>query len=179
MPSISKSTEKTFYALALARISLGFIFLWAFLDKLLGLGFATCRDATTDVVNLGCEKAWSLGASPTSGFLEHATSGPLASFYQGLAGLGWVDWAFMAGLLFAGLGLILGVFVRLSVVSASLLMLLMWSATLWPENNPAIDDHIVYLFILAAVYYGNTHQKWGLRDWWMKQSVVRHTKFLE
>ena len=35
---------KALYALALARISLGLIFLWAFFDKLWGLGFATCRD---------------------------------------------------------------------------------------------------------------------------------------
>lgn len=179
MPSISKSTEKAFYALALARISLGFIFLWAFFDKLFGLGFATCRNAVSDVVTTGCAQAWSQGGSPTTGFLEHATQGPLASFYQGLAGQGWVDWAFMLGLLGIGLGLLLGIGVRLAALGGALMMLLMWSAALWPENNPALDDHVVYIFVLLAILYGNTQQKWGLRSWWANTPLVKRAKFLE
>ena len=41
------------------RLVMGFIFLWAFFDKVFGLGFAT----TTD-------KAWIYGMSPTTGFLS-------------------------------------------------------------------------------------------------------------
>lgn len=179
MPSISKTTEKAFFALALARISLGAIFLWAFLDKLFGLGFATCRDRVSDAVTTGCAQAWSNGGSPTSGFLENATKGPLASFYQNLAGLAWVDWLFMGGLLVIGLGLILGVWVKIASLGGVLLMLLMWSSALWPANNPLLDDHIVYLFVLVAIYYGNAQQKWGLRDKWVNMALVRNAKFLE
>ena len=46
--------------LGILRIVFGFIFIWAFFDKLLGLGFATARD-----------KAWILGNSSTSGFLSN------------------------------------------------------------------------------------------------------------
>lgn len=179
MPSISKSTEKTFYAIALARISLGLIFLWAFFDKLLGLGYATCRDAASGVINFSCERAWINGGSPTSGYLENATKGPLADFYQGLAAVALVDWMFMAGLLFIGLGLILGTWVRLASWAGIAMMALMWSSALWPENNPVLDDHIVYIFVLLAITYGNPLQKWGLRKQWVNIPLVKRLRFLQ
>src|SRR3989344_5490043 len=104
-----KKTDKSPYIWALLRISLGATFFWAFLDKLLGFGFATCRDAGTNAVTTFCDKAWINGGSPTSGFLEHATKGPFADFYQSLAGNGFIDLLFMAGLFAIGLVFIIGV----------------------------------------------------------------------
>lgn len=75
--------DKSLYAWAAVRLAIGFTFLWAFFDKLLGLGFSTCRDASTNVVNVMCEQSWYQGGSPTAGFLKFATKGPLADFYQG------------------------------------------------------------------------------------------------
>src|SRR5690554_1581179 len=84
---------------AMLRIGLGFIFLWAFLDKLIGLGFSTCRSPETNEVMIQCSKSWLGGGSPTEGFLLHGTYGPLAQFYQGLAGNPAIDALFMVGLL--------------------------------------------------------------------------------
>ena len=62
---VKKQTKKTvthknsWYAVALTRILLGFVFLWAFLDKTFGLGYATEP-----------AKAWINGGSPTTGFLK-------------------------------------------------------------------------------------------------------------
>jgi thiosulfate dehydrogenase [quinone] large subunit len=53
-------------ALAVLRVSLGFAFLWAFLDKTFGLGYAT-----------PAERAWINGGSPTKGFLSRVAVGPL------------------------------------------------------------------------------------------------------
>ncbi len=61
---------------ALLRISLGLVFLWSFLDKLLALGFATGRNDDGSVDLLG-PAAWINGGSPTSGFLLHGTDGPM------------------------------------------------------------------------------------------------------
>jgi thiosulfate dehydrogenase [quinone] large subunit len=178
MASINKNAMRSFYALALARISLGFIFLWAFLDKLFGLGFSTCRDKM-DVVHAGCSQAWVNGGSPTQGFLGHATQGPFVNFYHNLANQSWVDWLFMAGLLGVGVGLLLGVTVRLSTVVGSVMLLLMWASLLWPANNPILDEHIVYILVLAAINLGNSQQRWGLRDWWVKTHLVKTAPFLE
>ena len=179
MPNITKSTEKTFYALALVRISLGFIFLWAFLDKLLGLGFATCRNPETDVVQTMCSRAWAEGGSPTTGFLNNAVQGPFADLYHNLAGVGLVDWLFMAGLLVVGVGLLLGIWVRVAAVVGAIMLFLMWTALLWPENNPFLDDHLVYAFALAAIYFGDSNQKWGLRAWLSQTGLVKALPLLK
>jgi thiosulfate dehydrogenase [quinone] large subunit len=178
MATINKNAAKSFYALALARISLGFIFLWAFADKLFGLGFSTCRDKL-DAVHAGCSQAWTHGGSPTTGFLSHATQGPFSNWYHHLAGLAWVDWLFMLGLLTVGLGLLLGVFIRLSTTIGIVMLLLMWSSLLWPATNPFVDEHIVYIFVLAAINLANSQQRWGLHDNWVKTRLVRTAPFLE
>lgn len=175
----TKSKDKGMYTLALARISLGLIFLWAFFDKLLGLGFATCRDAKTDAVATMCDKAWLNGGSPTKGFLSFATKGPFEGFYQSLAGNGFVDLLFMSGLFLIGIALVLGIGMRLATVGGTLLFLMMWTATLPPENNPLLDDHIVYALLLMGLLYSNDHQKLGLRSWWVNQPVVKQFPILE
>ncbi|MBX4181693.1 hypothetical protein KW807_02405 [Candidatus Parcubacteria bacterium] len=123
------------------RFVMAFIFLWAFIDKTFGLGFATKS-----------ENAWIHGGSPTSGFLSVATKGPFASIFKTLSGVAIVDWLFMLGLLFVGLTLLLNKFVMWGAIAGIVLMVLMWLSLLFPENNPIIDEHIVYalvLFILA------------------------------
>lgn len=129
--------------LRLLRISLGFIFLWAFLDKTFGLGFATTP-----------AKAWISGGSPTYGFLTHAVKGPFANFFHNLATLPITDWLFMGGLLFIGLTLIFNKYVKWGSYAGALMVVLMWAAVLPPENNPVIDDHIVYMFVFLYFAFG-------------------------
>lgn len=50
----------------------------------------------------------------------------------------------MLGLLGIGAALMLGVFMNLAAGAGALLLLLMWTAVLPPENNPFMDDHIIY-----------------------------------
>ena len=164
---------------ALLRISIGAIFLWAFFDKLIGLGFATCRDAATNQVTTMCSSAWLEGGSPTAGFLNFATQGPLSGFYQGLAGNAFIDWLFMLGLLLIGLALVAGIGVKIAAWTGSLMLLMMWSAVLPPSNNPVLDDHIVYILVLAGVYRSNSSQIWGLRNWWVAQPIVKRFRILE
>lgn len=173
MASKKYINENGAYAFALARISIGLIFLWAFFDKLIGLGFSTCRDAKTDVVTTMCDASWLQGGSPTTGFLKFGTKGPLASFYQELAGQGWVDMLFMAGLLLIGTALVFGIAMKLAAITGSLLLLMMWSAALLPEHHPFIDDHIVYIFVIMGLAKAGSNQKWSARNWWSKQQIVK------
>ena len=122
------------------RLVMGFIFLWAFIDKMFGLGFATT-----------VEKAWVHGGSPTYGFLSFAVKGPFTDFFHSLAGVAVVDWLFMLGLLFVGLTLILGKYVKWGCLAGIVMLLGMYLALLFPENNPLIDDHIVYILVLALL----------------------------
>ncbi|QQR93011.1 MAG: hypothetical protein IPJ89_02090 [Candidatus Iainarchaeum archaeon] len=153
--------------MGLTRISLGFIFFWAFIDKLWGLGFATTP-----------AKSWLAGASPTMGFLSHA-SGPFAEIFHALAGLWWVDGLFMLGLLGIGAALILGIGVRIAGYAGALLVLMMWSAVLPPANNPILDDHIVYFFILLAFTHMKVGRWWGFGEKWSKSDLVKANPILE
>jgi thiosulfate dehydrogenase (quinone) large subunit len=154
------------YLWALTRLCLGWTFLWPFLDKLFGLGHETT-----------VAHAWINGGSPSMGFLSGAT-GPFASFYQSIAGAGWVNWTFMLGLLGIAVALLLGIGTRIAAVSGAVLLILMWSASLPPQDDLFMDNHIIYALVLlglAVVGAGNTL---GLGRWWSQTSLVRRFPWL-
>lgn len=173
------SYTKGVYAWVLLRISLGLIFLWAFFDKLLGLGFSTCRNAETGVVEIMCENAWLSGGSPTFGFLKFAAKGPFALVYNSMAESTLVAWLFMLGLLFIGITLVFGILMKLGTYSGALLMLLMWAALLPPEHHPFLDEHIIYVFILLTLNYIKAGQWFGLGKIWSKTNLVKKYPMLE
>ncbi|MGH7249809.1 MAG: hypothetical protein ACREGC_02445 [Minisyncoccia bacterium] len=122
------------------RFVMAFIFLWAFFDKLFGLGFSTPSKG-----------AWIHGGSPTAGFLSSAVKGPFASVFHSLAGVVAVDWLFMAGLLFVGLTLLFNKYLVWGAVAGIIMLVLMWLSLLFPTTNPIIDEHIVYALVLALL----------------------------
>jgi len=71
------SNQNSVYILATLRIILGLTFFWAFLDKLIGLGFSTCRNLTSSTTEILCANSWLKGGSPTKGFLN-SSKGPLS-----------------------------------------------------------------------------------------------------
>src|SRR6056297_898220 len=77
--------------LSLTRIAIGWVFLWAFLDKLFGLGHGVCRDRETGDISVMCDSAWVNGGHVTEGYLANA-SGPLGEFFQGWADIRFFDW---------------------------------------------------------------------------------------
>ncbi|MEV4835724.1 DoxX family membrane protein [Nonomuraea sp. NPDC049486] len=139
------------YVWAIARIALGWTFLWAFLDKTFGLGFATTA-----------EKAWLAGGSPTTGFLKGTEENALGGFFTALAGHAWVDWLFMLGLLGIGLALMLGIGTRVAAVAGGLMMVMMWAAALPLTTNPFMDEHLVYTVVLAGLAMANAGETLGL-----------------
>jgi thiosulfate dehydrogenase [quinone] large subunit len=171
-------TERATEVLAVFRVVLGFEFLWAFLDKTFGFGYATPS-----------ARAWIHGGSPTKGFLSNVAVGPLEGTFHSIAGAGWADWLFMVGLLGIGVALLVGVGLRVAAVSGSLMMVLMWAAE-WPlarftsagepsmSVNPIVDYHLIYalgLIVVAVTYAGH---RWGLGRWWAKLPLVARHRWL-
>jgi len=155
--------------LGLSRLAMGFIFLWAFFDKVFGLGFSTTPD-----------KAWLFGVSPTAGFLKFGVHGPFAEFYQSLSGMPLVDWLFMLGLLFIGITLMTGVFMRLASISAVVMLFLMYTAIgLSPANNPFLDEHIMYILFIIILMMTNSGEFLGLGKWWGNTTFIQRYKFLK
>ncbi|MGW2098665.1 hypothetical protein ACWCPX_13315 [Streptomyces olivaceoviridis] len=164
------------YALASLRVLTGFVFLWAFLDKTFGLGYATASG-----------KGWIDGGSPTKGFLSSVAAGPMKSTFHSWAGATWADWLFMLGLLGIGVAVMAGVALRPAAVAGTAMMALMWLAE-WPlakhlsngapsmSTNPFTDYHVIYALALIAVAAAGAGATWGLGRQWARLPIVRdHT----
>ncbi|MEZ0077409.1 hypothetical protein [Planotetraspora sp. GP83] len=156
------------YVWAVARIALGFIFLWAFLGKTFGWGFAIAAD-----------KAWISGGSPTTGFLKGTGDNALGGFFSGLAGQPWVDWLFMLGLLGIGTALILGAGLRIAAIAGGLLLVFMWAAELPLATNPIIDEHLIYAVVLAGLALSNAGDTLGIGRMWGRTPAVRANPVLK
>jgi thiosulfate dehydrogenase (quinone) large subunit len=156
------------YAAAAARLSLGWIFLWAFIDKTFGLGYAT-----------ESKNAWIDGGSPTNGFLKFAATGPFKDTYNDIAGATWADWLFMTGLLGIGIALLAGIAMRIATATGALLLILMWSAVLPPENNPFMDDHIVYAILLLLLTALGAGKTLGLGTTWENLPIIKRHPILK
>ncbi len=165
-------------ALAVLRITTGFVFLWAFLDKMFGLHYSTPT-----------ARAWINGGSPTKGFLSSVDAGPFQSIAHTMAGTWWADSLFMLGMLAVGIALIAGVGLRISAISGGLIMTMMWLTEFPPaqhtatgaptaSTNPITDYHLIYaavLIVLAAAYAGHT---WGLGRRWATLPFVQKHRWL-
>ncbi|MGW0231439.1 DoxX family membrane protein [Actinopolymorpha singaporensis] len=160
------------------RIALGFVFLWAFADKLFGWNYATPS-----------ARSWLHGGSPTKGFLGSVQAGPLQSMFHSWAGAGWADWLFMLGLLGVGVAVIAGIGLRLAAVAGSIMMVLMWAAE-WPmahlssagtptmSTNPLVDYHLLYALLLILFAVADAGAVWGLGRAWARIGLVRHSRWL-
>lgn len=154
------------YLWAITRLGMGWIFLWPFLDKMFGLGHET-----------ESANAWISGGNPTEGFLSGSV-GPFSGIYLDIAGAGWVNWLFMVGLIGIAAALLLGICMRLACAAGALLLVLMWSASLPPENDVFLDDHIILALLLiglALVGAGNTL---GIGRWWARTNLVQRHAWL-
>ena len=173
--------QKAFgYVAAATRLSLGWVFLWAFLDKTFALGFATGTDPETGAVDRFGDAAWINGGSPTEGFLAFGTEGKVFhDFFASFAGAAWADWLFMLGLLGIGLALVLGIGMRIAAASGTLLLVAMWVASLPLENNPFMDDHIIYALVLAMLALAGAGHTLGLGKQWEKVPFVARNGWLK
>lgn len=146
--------------LAFARILIGFTFMWPFLDKLFGFGFATPS-----------ARAWINGGKPSQGFLK-GVEGPFADVFHPMAS-GFSDILFMAGLFGIGLAMLLGAGLKVAAWSGTLLLFLMYLAEFphgqgpdFHATNPLVDSHWHEAALLLVSAHGLSGDTWGLGRWW-------------
>jgi thiosulfate dehydrogenase (quinone) large subunit len=154
------------YMWALVRFAIGFVALWAFLDKLMGLDHSTPGD-----------KSWLNGVSPTAGFLK-GVQGPFANTFHSMSGAAWADWLFMAAMAGVGIALILGIGLRIAAVSSVALFGMLWATQLPIKTNPFVDEHFVFILVIIALALSNAGDTLGLGRWWKKTFLVRHVGIL-
>ena len=85
----------------------------------------------------------------------------------------------MIGLAGIGIALIAGVGIRIAAAAGSLLLVLMWTAVLPPENNPFMDDHLVYAGILAVLALTAAGNTLGLGTYWNRLPIVQKLPWLK
>jgi len=149
---------KGMWAWTVLRLVLGWSFLWAFLDKFFGLGFATCRAEDSSSIDFVCDAAMIKGGSPTYGFLAFATEASHTGFlFDWMApsapdSINLADIGFMAALLLGGVALMLGIGTRIAAIGSAILMAFMFLASeVWPENNPINSSHIIEMVAFLGI----------------------------
>ena len=164
-------TEKKgwgYTVLGVARLMIGFTFLWAFLDKTFGLGFSTPTDG-----------AWVNGGSPTSGFLggSIANGNPFAGVWEFFLSINPItDVLFMVGLLGVGAALMLGIGTRVAATSAAAMYTLMYLAAFPIASNPLYDTHLLLAVAVIAMAGLAAGDHVGLGARWHR--LVKGNRFL-
>lgn len=166
------------WLLGLVRILIGWQFLWAFLDKAFGLGWATTSD-----------NAWINGGSPTQGYLSAVVDDPNTPFqglFETFLGQTWADWLFMVGLAGIGIVLILGLGKALTWFAAlcGIAMYVLMYLAAWPAGhraadgvqaamNPFLDDHLLNAVVLLALAACNAGAYLGLAKAWRSRHAFK------
>lgn len=153
--------------LAAMRIILGWMMIWAFLDKMFGLGYPSPPEVA--MIN---------GGSPTEYYLSELVSGPLSGIWNALAGNTIIDIALMLGLLGVGIGMMLGIASKLSTVGMVVMVLLMFTLNLPPEDNPLVNYHVFYAVAGLAIYWLGGFETYSLNGRWKDLPVVRDMPWL-
>jgi thiosulfate dehydrogenase [quinone] large subunit len=145
-------------AVALGRIVIGVIFLWAGLEKLLGSG----ADGFSAAGFLQFGTSGTLGWPFVTGEVAEGTVfNPTHDFWVGLAGndglMPIVDFLVMFGQIAIGISLILGIFTRFAAAMGTLMMIFFFFAA-WDFEFGIVNQHLTYAVVtfgLAVVGAGN------------------------
>jgi thiosulfate dehydrogenase [quinone] large subunit len=163
------------YSAALLRISLGLVYLWAFISQAFGISYTnTSTAAPGQNVTYGwhfstnANNGWissGFSHSPTSSYVNK-THGPLAFIPQNLStGLDDLFWMVAIGGL--GIALTLGILMNIAGIGGFLLNVILWFSTFPPSSNPIIDGtHTIYALVLLLLLFLHAGNKWGFGRWW-------------
>jgi thiosulfate dehydrogenase [quinone] large subunit len=170
--------------LALLRIGLGLLYLWAFISQGFGVGYTNSnasKDLTTAPVSVeygwhfdvDADNGWitsGFSHSPTEGYTSGA-HGP-TSFVKDLP-VGLVDFIWIFALAGLGIGLTFGIFANIAGVGGLILNVFIWFAGFPPSSNPLLDgEHMAFALAIFLMMWLQASNYWGLGRWWRAHTPV-------
>ncbi len=157
------------FVFAILRLLIGFMLLWAFFDKMFGLGFPTASGA-----------GYIDGGSPTEGFLMFASTGTFGWLFEPLTRITPVmDVIILISMLGLGTGLMLGIGKRICCVGGMVMFFIFYLAVMPLSDNPIIDYHTIYIVVLAGVLLTDSCSILGMGNRWRDTALVRRFPILE
>lgn len=167
MTDLSTDHGRGQFLLGILRIILGFMFVWAFADKLFGLNMLTAPgDGMID------------GGSPTEYYLSQLVSGPFEGLWNALAGNMFIDLLLMFGLIAVGGAMMLGIASKLSTIGFVIMAAMMYTLCIPPSDNPLVDYHIVYILASLSIYLLGGFKVLSLDDRWRELWIVKRFPIL-
>jgi thiosulfate dehydrogenase [quinone] large subunit len=134
---------------AVLRVVVGIVFLWAGLEKAIGTGLGTW---TADGF-LQFGTAGTLGWPFVSGTVADGTVfNPTQAFWAGLAGNGVISYLVPLGQIGIGLSLIFGLFTRFGAAMGTLMMLI-FAIAAWDFEFGIVNQHLTYAVVTAFLGY--------------------------
>ncbi|HEX5578176.1 MAG TPA: DoxX family protein [Candidatus Limnocylindria bacterium] len=144
-------------AVAFGRIVIGIIFLWAGLEKVMGVGLGTWNaDGFLQFATNGTLGWPFVSGEPAEGQVFN----PTHDFWAGVPGTAFgttIAWLVPLGQMGIGVGLILGLLTRFSAAMGTLMMLFFFVAA-WDFEFGIVNQHLTYAVVtfgLAVVGAGN------------------------
>ena len=68
---------------------------------------------------------------------------------------------------------------RLAAAGGIIWMAIFYTATaIWPENNPFVDEHVVYIVVLVGLILANAGRYYGLGKIWQRYGFVKNRAYL-
>jgi thiosulfate dehydrogenase [quinone] large subunit len=152
---------------------------YSLLAMRIGMGWILLQGGLTKLVN----PSWT-----AAGYLTNVPAGnPFMNYWSLMAGNPIVDQLVIWGLILTGLGLIVGAFTRLTVFSASTMMMLFWASSLeggllqgFPvAHGWLVDSHIVYVILMVAAAEFGAGRILGVDRYLENTELVKNNSWLK
>ena len=152
---------------ALLRIVVGIIFLWAGLDKLLGSGPTGWSAAGFLAHATGGSLGWPFVAAPAAdaaAVIYNPTHDLWVSLSKNDTAMAIVNPLVVYGEIGIGISLILGLLTRFGAIMGALMMALFFVAG-WAFTNGIVEEHLTYIVVLLAIAGLGAGKYYGLDQW--------------
>lgn len=145
----------------------------------IGMGWILLQGGLTKLV----DPSWT-----AAGYLSNVPAGnPFAAYWGLMAGNPLVDQLVIWGLVLTGIALMVGALTRLTVFSASTMMLLFWASSLeggilqgFPvAHGWMVDNHIVYVILMVAAAEFGAGRILGVDEYLEETDLVENNPWLK